>query len=160
GGHILPDFEHLIVDEAHHLEDQATNQFGYSVSEAMLHDVLDTAIRADGPLFGGTVQLALNELARTASSEKERTRAASARERARWMLGRSTALKRSASDLFARLREIVDQAGQGASGYDRTLRITPQSRRQSDWVEVEVVWERVDRDLIAIETDLAWFLNA
>jgi DNA polymerase-3 subunit epsilon/ATP-dependent DNA helicase DinG len=160
GGHILPDYEHLIVDEAHHLEDQATNQFGYSLSEPMLHDVLDTSIRADGPLFGGTVQLALNELARAAKSEAERPRAASALERARSLLARATALKLSASDLFARLRDIVDNSGQGASGYDRSLRITAQVRRQSQWVEVEVAWERVDRELIAVEADLVWFLEA
>lgn len=160
GGHILPDYEHLIVDEAHHLEDQATTQFGYSVGEGMLHEVLDSAIRSDGPLYAGTVQLALNELARVATNEKERARAASALERARALLTRSTALRLSAADLFARLREIVDQSGQGTSGYDRSLRITPQLRRQSDWVEVEIAWERVDRDLIAVEADLAWFLEA
>jgi DNA polymerase-3 subunit epsilon/ATP-dependent DNA helicase DinG len=160
GGQILPDYEHLIVDEAHHLEDQATNQFGFSVSEVLLHDLLDTAIRADGPLFGGTVQLALNELARAAQTEAERTRAGSALERARSLLARSTSLKLVASDLFARLRELVDQTGQGATGYDRSLRITPQVRRQSQWVEVEVAWERVDRELIAVEADLAWFLEA
>ncbi|MEA2528837.1 MAG: ATP-dependent helicase DinG [Thermomicrobiales bacterium] len=160
GGRILPDYEHLIVDEAHHLEDQATNQFGFSVSEAALHDVLDSAIRVDGPMFGGTVQLAINELARAATNDADRTRAASALERARALLTRSSALKLSASDLFARLREIVDQTGQGSSGYDRSLRITPQIRRQSQWVEVEVAWERVDRDLISVEADLAWFLES
>jgi len=160
GGHILPDYEHLIVDEAHHLEDQATNQFGFSVSEAALHELLDTAIRADGPLFGGTVQLAINEIARTATNEADRKRAASALERARALLGRSTALKLSTGELYARLRENVDQAGQGTSGYDRSLRITPQVRRQSQWVEVEVAWEKVDRELIAVETDLVWFLEA
>jgi DNA polymerase-3 subunit epsilon/ATP-dependent DNA helicase DinG len=160
GGHILPEYEHLIVDEAHHLEDQATNQFGFSVGEAALTEVLDAAVRADGPLFGGTIQLAINELARAATTDAERSRAASALERARALLGRSTALKLSAGDLFARLREIVDQSGQGTSGYDRSLRITPQVRRQSQWVEVEIAWERVDRDLIAVEADLVWFLEA
>src|SRR5262249_15738592 len=109
--------------------------------------------------FGGTVQLALNELARAASSEAERSRAASALERGRSLHARSTALKVSAGDLFARLREIVDQAGLGASGYGRTVRITPQVRRQRQWVEVEVAWERVDRELIAVEADLVWFLE-
>jgi DNA polymerase-3 subunit epsilon/ATP-dependent DNA helicase DinG len=160
GGRILPDYEHLIVDEAHHLEDQATNQFGFSVSEAALHDVLDSAIRVDGPMFGGTVQLAINELARAATNDADRTRAASSLERARALLTRSSALKLSANDLFARLREIVDQTGQGSSGYDRSLRITSHIRRQSQWVEVEVAWERVDRDLISVEADLAWFLES
>lgn len=157
GGHILPDFEHLIIDEAHHLEDQATTQFGFSVSEAGLNDLLETVVRADGSMVGGTVQLVINELTRSASSEKERLRAASALERARALLGRSVSLKLATSALFGQLRGIIEGAGLGNSGYDRSLRVTPQVRRQSEWVDVEIAWERVDQELIAVESDLSWF---
>ena len=33
GGQLLPDYKHLIIDEGHHLEDVATDQFGWSVSQ-------------------------------------------------------------------------------------------------------------------------------
>ena len=29
GGGVLPEYQHLIVDEAHHLEEKATRQFGF-----------------------------------------------------------------------------------------------------------------------------------
>jgi len=41
GGNVLPEYRHLVVDEAHHLEDQATNQFGFSASEVDLLNWLD-----------------------------------------------------------------------------------------------------------------------
>jgi Rad3-related DNA helicase len=99
-------------------------------------------------------------LTRAATTEKERLRAASALERARSLLGRSVSMKMATSVLFGKLREIVEQAGLGTSGYDRSLRITSQVRRQSEWVEVEIAWERVDQELIAVEADLAWFLES
>ena len=32
GAHVLPDFDHLIIDEGHHLEDEATSQLGWAVT--------------------------------------------------------------------------------------------------------------------------------
>ena len=29
GGHVLPPYSRLVIDEAHHLEDEATRQFGF-----------------------------------------------------------------------------------------------------------------------------------
>lgn len=41
GGNALPQFDHLIVDEAHNLEDQATKQFGGAVSRRTLTEALE-----------------------------------------------------------------------------------------------------------------------
>lgn len=41
GGSALPSFDHLVVDEAHNLEDVATRQFGGLVSQRLLGEVLD-----------------------------------------------------------------------------------------------------------------------
>ena len=48
GGSAIPDFDHLIIDEAHNLEDAATNQFGGSVSMRKTVDVLDGIYRRPG----------------------------------------------------------------------------------------------------------------
>ncbi len=160
GGTVLPDYERLIVDEAHHLEDQATTQFGYSVSEVAILDLIDTVIRPDGPTFTGLVQRAINELARLATDAESRTHAAAAVERGRQLMGKATAARLATGDLFARLRELVEHEGTGTAGYDRSVRLTRAVHHRGDWVEVEVAWERLNGDLIAIETDIAWFLEA
>ena len=36
GGGIIPDYQHLIIDEAHNLEDEATRQFGFQLSPDQL----------------------------------------------------------------------------------------------------------------------------
>ena len=41
GGHVLPEYRHLIVDEAHNLEDEATQQFGFQASDGDVRALLD-----------------------------------------------------------------------------------------------------------------------
>ncbi|HXG36735.1 MAG TPA: exonuclease domain-containing protein, partial [Dehalococcoidia bacterium] len=41
GGRLLPPYEHLVIDEAHHLEEEATRQFGFQAGEAELIEFLE-----------------------------------------------------------------------------------------------------------------------
>ena len=41
GGGLIPDYRYLIVDEAHHLEDEATRQLGFSVTRDRLEEALE-----------------------------------------------------------------------------------------------------------------------
>ena len=38
GGSLIPEYQYLIVDEAHHLEDEATRQLGFEVGPARLEE--------------------------------------------------------------------------------------------------------------------------
>ncbi len=68
-GHVIPDYDAVIFDEAHQLEDIATDFFGVRVSSAHVQRVLRDAERAFdmagsyGPLFrGGSAQNLAHEL--------------------------------------------------------------------------------------------------
>ena len=41
GGHVLPPYDHLIIDEAHNLEDEATSRFAFKATEGDFNDFLD-----------------------------------------------------------------------------------------------------------------------
>ena len=45
GGGLIPEYQHLIVDEAHHLEEAATHQLGFRVSQGLLDDEMDALSR-------------------------------------------------------------------------------------------------------------------
>ena len=45
GGTVLQDYQHLIVDEAHHLEEEASRQLGFEISEDGLPQELDSVYR-------------------------------------------------------------------------------------------------------------------
>ena len=68
GGGLIPDYQHLIIDEAHHLEDEATRQLGFQVSQNQLTEELDSLGRI---LENVRARLRLSSLS---SSEAQRAR--------------------------------------------------------------------------------------
>ncbi|MGH2533869.1 MAG: helicase C-terminal domain-containing protein [Thermomicrobiales bacterium] len=159
GSRVLPDYEHLIIDEAHHLEDQATTQFGFSVSEPMIADYLDRVVRLDGPNLSGTLVMAASLLGRFARDNKEREQAAEGIERLRGVANKVSSVKVSAVDLFVRVREFVQLADSSRSRYDRSLRLTTGVRRDGAWLQMELTWEDLDRRLRDVEEDLIWYFD-
>jgi len=139
-GAILPPYDHLVIDEAHHLEDEATNQFGFTAGEGDVLDFLDSVAgkgrdRA-GSLLGRlrdwnrgfAAHLEMPGLARAAES------LASATERARQRL----------PDFWGLLPAFIrDHAGED-SEYDRTLLLDRTARVQPAWSQVETAWEQAE----------------
>ena len=159
GSHVLPEYEHLVVDEAHHLEDQATSQFGTSIDERTIAESLDELIRTEGILTGGTVPAAASFITRSAKSTREKRHAAASGDRTKIALERANGASQTAHLLFTRLREIATAQG-GDGGYDRTVRVTDGLRRSGAWTEVELVWETLERDLNGLEEQVRWFRDA
>ncbi len=129
GGSALPAYDHLIVDEAHNLEEQATQQFGGSVSRRTLADALEGLHRRPGrdQREGGVAAL-LKSFPEGAAS----------------MAGRSieTAAGRAASLLspcFEALAKHLSKRGE-----DDRLHITRAVRARPAWSEVEQAWSDLD----------------
>jgi Rad3-related DNA helicase/DNA polymerase III epsilon subunit-like protein len=159
GSRVLPDYERLIVDEAHHLEDQATKHFGFSVDERMLLDVLDNVYRLDSSIAGGAAAQAVSfMLVRAQGGTAERRAEAAERRKAVIAEGVATARARI-QHLFSRLDGLVD-AGPARGGYGRTVRLTPDLRGDAEWSEIELAWDELDQALRTIESELRWLLDA
>jgi predicted DnaQ family exonuclease/DinG family helicase len=132
GGSAIPAYDHLIVDEAHNLEDQATQQFGGSVSRRTLSDALDGLHRRGGrdQREGGVVAL-LKGFPEGAASiagkalEDAVTRASGAH-----------------LPFFEVLASHVPRSGED----DRVL-VTRAVRARETWTAVEQEWTKVDRGL-------------
>jgi DNA polymerase-3 subunit epsilon/ATP-dependent DNA helicase DinG len=156
----LPEYEHLIVDEAHHLEDQATTQFGFVVDQRLMLEHFDAIVRTEGPQLIGALVNATGFLQRSADDEPGARRASAAADRLRHALDLITAARAATADLFARLGELIARQDGNRGGYDRTLRLTHAVRGDSAWVEVELVWERLEQALREIDAELRWFMEA
>ena len=48
GRSILPVYDHLIIDEAHHLEEQATNSFGYEIKLSSISETFEELSNSNG----------------------------------------------------------------------------------------------------------------
>ena len=117
-GALLPPAEHLVVDEAHRLEEVATDAFGLALEDSAMRRVFDRIARAPAVIAGLKDD-------RVDAAEDVRREIATARERA--------------GELFAALATVVDP---GADS-DR-LRITPGLRGSDErWLPVELAGERM-----------------
>ena len=136
GGGVLPDYQYLIIDEAHRLEEGATRQLGFQVSQSQLNDELDalerqlTEVRVllRSPALSGFQRQRCKELVTELDS--------------RW--------SRKMRQTWGRLWDMVESfiSVQGAEGGDQSqLRITRSTRTQPGWSDVEIAWENVDLSL-------------
>lgn len=125
GGSALPDFDHLVIDEAHNLEDVATNQFGGSISLRKTIDALDGIHRRPrrDHREGGIVTLvrALPEAAFGPVGKSLEESVARCTEKAR--------------PFFEALAALVPPAGE-----DERVLITGGLRHSDVWGNVEAAW--------------------
>ena len=136
GGGVIPPYDHLIVDEAHHLEDEASRQLGYDVSSQSVDDMAEDLIRTAQDARS-TVRLATTNrfhLERLAELT-DQLRGTAQRLRQTW-----DGLARRVSRFVENHREHADQGNQ--------LRITRSSRKQPDWSDIEVQWEGLNEVIV------------
>lgn len=150
GGHALPSYERLIVDEAHNLEDEATTQFGFQAGQGHFLEYLDgLCLRTAGRDSGLVADLhaALRLVPETDPAYRLHAAAevvAEAAQRARARV----------PELFARVGEFVAQHGDNGGEYDHRLLLTEAKRAQPQWAQVELAWENTRLALLAVEDAL------
>ncbi len=141
---VLPDYRYLIIDEAHHLEEQATNQFGLQVARndlaAYLGALGQPSSTAPSGLLGQIPALFhsfdISETMRQTLSDRiERIN-----EQIDASLAHMDTLYRG---LDAFMQDYQDAGGRSQSPYDRHVRITTGLRVQPGWSEIEIAWDNL-----------------
>jgi DNA polymerase-3 subunit epsilon/ATP-dependent DNA helicase DinG len=154
---VLPDHDVLIIDEAHHLEDEATQQLGWRLGERELLSRLER-LWSPGLVSGGAIPEALGLIAAGAGmrlpSDLQPTI-----ERGDQAVVRLVAAIRAFFEGLLRLLE--DPELLAAGGDDVTLRVTAAVRAGSAWQELEHVWtqvvelqQEVERAVIEVSAEL------
>ncbi len=129
-GYVLPKHSHLVVDEAHHLEEAATDQFTYEVEWPQIQLMLKRLNR-EGDLLSQILAIAqratLTQVQQPAGDLSNRA------------IGTAQALTRFAQSLlqFAKYNDSLKVD----SGYAQRLAINSGVRSQPMWSEVEVEWD-------------------
>jgi ATP-dependent DNA helicase DinG len=157
---ILPDYDALVVDEAHHLEDQATAQFTVTLSERNLTDYAEAVAGNDGVALSGVAAGAVAFLMGAAADSAGQKRARLARERLDNALAASTSIRTAGRDLFSALEYIQVEAGAGNGGVERACRVTASTRSSPAWQTVDEAWDRLLEGFRAAESALRWFASA
>jgi DNA polymerase-3 subunit epsilon/ATP-dependent DNA helicase DinG len=135
GGSAIPEFDHLVIDEAHNVEDVATNQFGASLSLRRTVEALDGIHRRGGreQREGGVVTL-LRALPQEAFG----------------LLAKS--LEDSVARCFEHAAPFFTALGKlTAAGEDDRQLLTPAIRHGDRWDAVEEAWDGFLRSLRELE---------
>ncbi len=137
GGGVIPDYRHLVIDEAHHLEGEATDQFGFQTSEDDISTLLDRIATRGGGLVGSVRNALRGQAAQQFGAGELLDTAAE--------LEKSVAHTRQLlPEFFLGLEGFVRQQSNVAGDYEGRLRLSRAMRVQPDWADIEVTWENVN----------------
>ena len=157
---VLPEYGYLIVDEAHHLEEQATNHFGFEVGREAMYAFLIGLSHRGGDAGGGLLaqiprlfqQEGVGEAAQKAVGSIIETIAKDV----------DTAQRRLHQLFDVLTKFLADQQGRPAEGkpsYDQRTRLTSGLRVQPDWSNVEIEWENLSGPLMRVINGLEHLLR-
>ena len=132
GGGLIPEYRNVIIDEAHHLEDAATSQFGFELAQGELERVWEPVGR-----LAVVVRQAADNAADAANADQTMSglEAAGPRLRETWDL------------LFNALRMLRESRRQGRrrdQADQNQLLITAEVRRTPAWGELHLAWENLE----------------
>ena len=147
GGGLIPTYDYVVVDEAHHLEDEATRQFGHKITQTVFDEYLTDM---DGPngLYE-TVKFISSSLALSSRTD--------------------TIIKilETGISLTIRIREHTDtfwaslsnflkyQTEDNTEGRQQIVKLTRNKRLQPDWSIVEQHWENISLVLSEMDKELS-----
>lgn len=144
GGGLIPDYDSLIIDEAHHLEEEATRHFGFDVGQEEVEEHLQSLWgqrgliqEVEGSFRGSLIALPRRETVLTAVAN---------------VAGQIPRAKENLEATFQVLNSFI-QSHRG--GDERgELGITSSMRIQPGWSKVEVAWDNTDASLSEVGREL------
>lgn len=136
----LPAYNHLVVDEAHHLEEAVTKQLGYSVSRSRLQGMLNALHNPQAPRSRSLLNRLQGHITPLEWGSEQAAELGALINRIAGHLRRlNPLLDRFWQDLERFTREHVRA---GDSPYNQRLRITPAHRVQPAWSHVDISWNK------------------
>ncbi len=144
---VLPPYDHIIIDEAHNLEDVATDQFGFTVDQAQLLKFLDDLFQTGGANTSAGLFAELPKyFQNSAATQGDMDKAGAIAQAAGPAVTRG---RQSVYDCFNLLTAFMTQEAE-ATSYDARLRITDAVRKNPLWEAVEQAWENLSLQLTGI----------
>ena len=133
GGGLIPEYQHLIIDEAHNLEDEATRQLGFSISQDKLDEVWEPQSRLTTQIRQATAAESLaSSIREEANNYVSTVEAEGAKLRQAW--GR----------LWAEVERFQANQKSGTRDNGQQMLITSQLHGSQSWSDLHLAWENLD----------------
>lgn len=142
GGMVLPDYNHLVIDEAHHLEDSITNQLSFSADQRtvsqLLHELSYTT--RNQTEFQGLINT-IDQRCSAAAPPK-------ARELLKQLIEQGHESARDSQKAIGQLFQAVHTFAADFSRnsqYSHKIRLTEETRNTPSWSNVELAWDQASQ---------------
>ena len=149
-GRIIPDYDVLIIDEAHHLEEEATKHLGFELTQARFGEHFQNLSGDAGLPNQATMafRTALSDV-----TDRRETVDTVVDEIARLMPRVRDYVPRT----LAQMGTMVKPANSGRQqlAYAQQVRVTKGMRANPKWSEIEIGWENADLALMELGRQLA-----
>ena len=133
GGSLIPDYQYLIVDEAHNLEEEATRQLGFEITGDRLNEELEPLARL---ITQARVAMSGGELTSAIRQDGERA------------LSQLEPLLPHARELWTRFlaegERFIQSQANSRGEINSQLLVTQPMRRQRGWADLALGWENLD----------------
>ena len=135
GNRVLPEYDYLIVDEAHHLESATTNALSFRITQSDFTRLL----REIGSVSSGLMGRLLSLLSHSLSPSDFAALNMMVHKISDLMFK----LENEFAELVNSLEDFMDEQRDGHSimGYGQQTRILPATRTLPCWTEVEIAWD-------------------
>ncbi len=154
-GKLIPPYDYLIIDEAHHIEEVVTEQYGFKINQYVLFNHLNLLIYRTGEgISGGLLPEIMHRLGTISVTSDERNQL---QEQTRGIEEQVNNARIITTEFFEHILHFVQQSIKKQGGYERRLRLTPAIRQQlSDDGLLFSTWSNLDTELTDIGANLRW----
>ena len=144
GSRVLPDYQYLIVDEAHHLESATTSALSFHINQADFVRLLREVGGINNGLVGRLLTLISHGLPPSDF--------AALNDQAHKLTDLLFRAENDFSEFIHSMEFFMEdqREGQPITGYGQQVRILPSTRTLPIWSEVEVAWDKGDGTLRAL----------
>lgn len=148
GNRILPEFNYIIIDEAHHLEDATTDALSFSATQGDI----DRLLRELGSANSGALSWLLSAVKDVLTPAEF----AAVNNYVSRLTDYAFRLDNYIREFFNSLDEFLleQRKGNPVGLYSQQERILPATHTQPAWVEVERTWEDAEKALIGVKDNL------
>lgn len=153
---LLPRYQHLIIDEAHHLEDVSTHQLSFQIDQGRMLRLLMGLTHTKGDREHGLIPELGNYLRDSTVPAHIRTEAERHLEEIQQL---AEGTRRSVYAFFTALSLLLEEHHRPGSRYDQRIRLTNGLRVQPAWSDVEIAWENLSTGWLGIGDRLQHLYN-
>ncbi|MCA2002359.1 MAG: DEAD/DEAH box helicase family protein, partial [Chloroflexi bacterium] len=141
GSKVLPEYDYVVIDEAHHMESAVTSALSFRLTENDLKRLMEE--------LGGSSAGALGRMLTETHQVVMPSDFGLLQQRAKRATDQAFRVEQLSQQFFRILGDFIamQREGQPVGNYSWQMRITPAARSLAGWDEVEIAWSQVSETM-------------